>query len=352
MAADRIYKRLDYDQIDYMIYYLFTKLKNSPLTSNTTYILQKDGEYIQLVDNFGTVAASVHDDNTTYTNANSSYDGLMPHEAYAKLAGVEAGAEENVIASITVNGTAATITNKDVSLTIPTSSDIETIAQGLGYVTAADVNAAIAAAISSAYTYKGSVTDYTDLPQSGNQNGDTYTVENSFILDGTTYPPGTDVTWNGTSWSVRGGTGTVRQITAGTGLTGGTITETGTIALDTSGATAGTYGPSANTTGSDGTTVNIPEVTVDAYGRVTSISNKVLTCVDTDTVPTILTSALAANATTLSFTNAAIGNNTIIFVTSDDDSVVPESKVQSSTTLTLTFSSTHNACNIKVMLFN
>ena len=54
-----------------------------------------------------------------------------------------------------------------------------------------------------------------------------------------------------------------------------------TLSLGTSGATAGSYGMSSATTGSDGTTVNIPYLTVDEKGRVTAISNKVLTCKNT-----------------------------------------------------------------------
>jgi hypothetical protein len=54
-------------------------------------------------------------------------------------------------------------------------------------------------------------------------------------------------------------TGTVTSVTAGTGLTGGTITTSGTVALDNSGVVAGSY-----------TATNL---TVDAFGRITSATN-------------------------------------------------------------------------------
>jgi hypothetical protein len=87
-------------------------------------------------------------------------------------------------------------------------------------------------------------------------------------------------------------TGTVTSVGTGVGLTGGPITTSGTISLDVSGVTAGSY--------------TYPNITVDAYGRVTVASNGVtpLTAINgtapvqiTGTAPTL--NVAVANASTV-----------------------------------------------------
>lgn len=63
-----------------------------------------------------------------------------------------------------------------------------------------------------------------------------------------------------------GGGGTVTSVTAGIGLTGGTITTSGTINLDVSGVTPGSYGSATE----------IAVLNIDQYGRVTGASTVAL----------------------------------------------------------------------------
>ena len=93
------------------------------------------------------------------------------------------------------------------------------------------------------------------------------------------------------------GNGTVTSVTCNGGLTGGAITGSGTCALNTTGATAGTYG---NATVS-------ATLTIDSTGRVTAISNNTIAA---SAAPTTWTNMTAASNTS----NWLANNGTCIMI--------------------------------------
>jgi len=139
-------------------------------------------------------------------------------------------------------------------------------------------------------------------------------------VDGTDITVTTPSTWTGLSK-----TGTVTSITPGGGLINGTtgtsksaITGSGTISLEASGVTAGTKGATANVTGTEGTTIKVPKITVDAYGRVTALAEYTLTNKNT-TYSDATTSAAglmsAADKTKLDNVTMSVSNNTLFLTT-------------------------------------
>lgn len=78
---------------------------------------------------------------------------------------------------------------------------------------------------------------------------------------------GQTLKWNGAAWVPQDDNAGVTSIVAGTGLSGGTITSTGTIGLANTAVTAGTYGSATE----------VSRITVDAQGRVTSANNVTIT---------------------------------------------------------------------------
>lgn len=89
------------------------------------------------------------------------------------------------------------------------------------------------------------------------------------------------VVFNGTSGkSIKSSGKTIANLTysSGTGLS----LDNNTFSLaKISGLTSGTYGPSTAVTGSEGSTISVPQITVDDYGRVTGIANKTYTSKNT-----------------------------------------------------------------------
>lgn len=148
----------------------------------------KPGKNIVLSLIEDSVVISSETDASDIRLADKENDGLMSSTDFTKLDGIETGANVNVIESITVNGELATISDKSVSLTIPTSEEIEQ-----------SINSKLAGV----YTYKGSIKNESELPPDGNKNGDVYNIEES----GTYGPAGTNVAWDeaNSRWDALGG---------------------------------------------------------------------------------------------------------------------------------------------------
>ena len=79
-------------------------------------------------------------------------------------------------------------TNKSINISVPVN--VTDLADASSYYTSAQVDSAIATAISSVYRYKGSVATYSLLPKTGNVAGDVYNVEDT----------GANYAWTGSAW--------------------------------------------------------------------------------------------------------------------------------------------------------
>lgn len=86
---------------------------------------------------------------------------------------------------------------------------------------------------------------------------------------------------------------------------------------------------------------------VIAYDGVTNKWKNITMSLDTT-----LSGTLAAGATTLTFTDASIGNNSIISIFTDPYGIVPTDAVQSGTTVTLTFDPQSSAVGVKIVVKN
>ena len=121
-------------------------------------------------------------ENTTYSVASASANGLMSSSDFSKLNGVASGAQVNVIEKVSVNGTALTINSKGVNIDLSS------------YALKSD--------IASAVNFKGSVNSYSALP-SNPAKGDMYNVVNADSANN--IKAGDNVVWDGSKWDNFGG---------------------------------------------------------------------------------------------------------------------------------------------------
>lgn len=116
---------------------------------------------------------------------------------------------------------------------------------------------------------------------------------------------------------------TIATIAGGDKITAGTNGTTITLSHDAvNGLTTGTYGLASSTSVNAAGTVNIPKVTVDAYGHVTAISNSTLTLPGAASLSVNTTTAgLVFNPGSGSDTNISVTGGTAISTTASSNAI-------------------------------
>lgn len=218
---------LDENGFNYAMLYLLTKLANSPLAVNTTYGLSLDteNERIVLTDNDGNTsyvsysdfgeanvlesisigsgsALPISNKNSAIPMANgtsgSETDGAMSSSDKAKLDGIAAGAQVNVVEGAQADGSDLTIVSKKIQ--IPTAG-----ANTRGLISNADVNTLISTALEAykSFTYI-KVTAYSALPVAYSSS-DTYAVGDYCTHNDLVYVCNTAIStaeaWDETHWT-------------------------------------------------------------------------------------------------------------------------------------------------------
>jgi len=233
---------------------LWAKVKaliTSTVTANKythpSYTAKASGLYKTTVDSTGHVSATtavakaditalgIPAQDTTYSVATQSANGLMPSTDKTKLDGVETGANNYVHPSsagnvhipaagaagniLTWGGTPGTAQWKAVPDVLNTSSfgsivSGQAIATYVASAIATEANVtgntyAKKADVVGMYKYKGSVSTATSLPTSGQTAGDVYNIESASAYGSA----GMNVAWDGTKWDPLGEIFTITSMT-------------------------------------------------------------------------------------------------------------------------------------------
>jgi len=157
------------------------------------------------------------------------------------------GSNTEAFTSITVTGlTGYMYANNTSPVTASTTIPVANVAGAV----ANTINIIAGTGLSGGGALTGNVTLTNAGVTSFNTRNGAVTLTSSDITTALGYTPGT-------------GNGTVTNVATGTGLTGGPITTTGTIAIANTAVTAGTYGNASN----------VAQVTINAQGQVTNAVN-------------------------------------------------------------------------------
>ena len=174
---------------------------NNPVLSKGEMGIQTDTRKFKFGDGIKSWNALDYGAGSDLPKATSSADGLMSKEDYAKLQGIQSGAEVNVQSDWNASTGDAAILNKPTTLAGYGITDAMT-AQAITQA----ISDAVNNAVSTVFTYKGTKATVQALPSSGNKTGDVWHVtatEGQYV-------------WNGSSWEELGSiidlTGYLQQV--------------------------------------------------------------------------------------------------------------------------------------------
>ena len=252
------------------------------VTDGTAGDYAKDTEYTVLtgisytVDSYGhitgisTTRQKIKDTNTTYTRNVSRTSANVTAGTIPVWSAAATGS--SAAASLKDGYTVDSTTLSSSSTAIPTSKAVSDAISGL----------------SGAMHFCGTTTTaLTDGATTATLEGTGLNKTTGFVAGDVVIYSNKEFVWTGSAWELLGDEGSyaLKTVTiTGTGELGGggAISSNQTITHNTSGATAGTYGPTqtAAVSGSNNTKINVPKITVNEYGHVTSIENIEYTSVD------------------------------------------------------------------------
>lgn len=158
------------------------------------------------IGNYLTVASAtsrfngIDESITTVTNKLNGVSGTVK-DTYWTSATTQTKINDAKNAAVTSAFTAASAVVKTLSGNV--ESRLSTLGQSITSVDnkVTGLSAGVISVLSTVYTYKGSVNNYSDLPSTGQVAGYVYNVINA---NGNT-PAGTNYAWNGTAWDALGG---------------------------------------------------------------------------------------------------------------------------------------------------
>ena len=175
-------------------------------------------------------------------------------------------------------------------------------------------------------------TALTDGATTATLDGTSLSKTTGFVAGDVVLYSGKEFVWTGAAWELLGDESSYALNTVkveGTGVLGGggNLTTNRTITHNTSGITAGSYGPTANVSGSNNSTIKVPQITVDTYGHVTSITERTLTNIDHTYSVNNGTFTVKAEGTAVASTSANASTNTAVDIIGDSNvTVVPDAE--------------------------